>query len=132
VSLSVFSAQQIAVWFDIRDQSLDTQTQYETYPYLTYINKTGSREITPDGVEVQSEARSDWRDNFYFRKHHFVHLHGGDEFGIMKTPYRITLSTGLLLLNFTGPFLWWKKRKSRLSAKQSFGISNSKTLTKAI
>lgn len=102
------------------------------YPYLTYINKAGSREITPEGVVVQSVARSDWRDNFYFRKHHFVHLHGGDDFGALKFPYRLTLSIGLLLLNFTGLFLWWKKRKGRLSANRSFDIPNSITSTKAL
>lgn len=102
------------------------------YPYLTYINKEGSREFTPDGVVAQTVARTDWKGNFYFRKHHFVHLHGGDDFGAFKTPYRLLLSAGLLLLNFTGLFLWWKKRKGRLSANLSFDISNSTTLTKAI
>lgn len=102
------------------------------YPYLTYINKAGSREITPEGLVVQTVARSDWAGNFYFRKHHFVHLHSGDEFGIFKTPYRLVLSLGLLILNFTGLFIWWKKRKGQLPLDKAFDISNPLTSTKAL
>lgn len=80
------------------------------YPYMTLISKTESKEITPAGQVVQTVQKENWSENFFYRKHHFVHLHGGDEFGAVKTPYRLYNGLGFLLLNLTGILIWWKKR----------------------
>jgi len=79
------------------------------YPYLTYITKQGSQDFTPEGEIVLNVSKSDWQDTFYFRKHHFVHLHSGDEFGSFKTPYRLLIGFSLLTLTFSGFFMWRKK-----------------------
>lgn len=79
------------------------------HPYLTYINKQGSQDFTPAGEVVQNVLKSNWQDNFYFRKHHFVHLHSGDEFGVFKTPYRLLIGLSLLTLTISGFFMWRKK-----------------------
>lgn len=80
-------------------------------PYLTYISKDSLTEFTPSGEAVLTVDKNQWQSHQFYRKHHFVELHGGDFFGPIKTSYRLFTGTMLILLNVTGIILFLKKRR---------------------
>lgn len=85
------------------------------FPYVQVIEKSQTRQLTPQGEEVLVVKDSEWLKSPFLRKSFFVHWHDGENFSFMELPYNALNGMGLLILCVTGVCLWYFKRQRRLA-----------------
>lgn len=80
-------------------------------PYFTLVNETGIKKLSLNNETISEVSKADWTQSEYLRALEFNRLHSGVFLAMLSGPYNFLIGAGLIILNLTGIYIWWKKIK---------------------